>query len=646
MNTRKIELRHKLETIKYNEESDINIFVAELQNIIDELEKIDNDMEPSTKVGILNRALPENLRFINVFQYKDNWNKCRDYVTNVIPEIISSNLKESSKLNSQNNNIFLAESKENTNRKKTKKENPTTKNGRCNFCGKWGHYFRECRKRKTNKSIIKKGRKFTKYKRNNFKRKTFKSKRYANSLGKNNYDTTFSNAFTKDINNYENLDDNASNLSLNIATITNNNTNKFNKKDMICWTLDSGASVNITNHLNILKNIKKNNERIYLANNQYITTKFIGDLTGYVNNHKITINNVYYSPEINNNLISISNLIKQGFKIVFNTSSNKPCAILYNQDSQRIISIPSNNSNTFKIWMSTHPLNFTNSNYDTNYSNELNYIHMKSIDKINLWHRRFAHFNINGIKNKLLKINIHTKCPLCANSKLKNKPFQPSDNKSKFTFELIHMDLVGPIPDSIYGSKYFFTILDDFSRYSWILFLKNKNETFNLFFNWFNQIKNQFNQRIKYIRTDNGTEFKNNLFNQYCYNYGIKHQFTVPYNPQQNGRAERLNSTLINTAKTMLNDAKLSYQFWEDSVATANYIHNRLPHKGINNRIPFETLTKRKVYYNNIRVFGCKVFYFIPKTFRSKFQNNASPGIFLGYRNERDTQIRENNRQH
>jgi len=182
----------------------------------------------------------------------------------------------------------------------------------------------------------------------------------------------------------------------------------------------------------------------------------IGDLTGYVNNHKITINNVYFSPEFNNNLISISNLIKQGFKIVFNTSSNKPCAILYNQDSQRIISIPSNNSNTFKIWISTHPLNFTNSNYDTNYSNELNYIHMKSIDKINLWHRRFAHFNINGIKNKLLKINIHTKCPLCANSKLKNKPFQPSDNKSKFTFELIHMDLVGPIPDSIYGSKYFF----------------------------------------------------------------------------------------------------------------------------------------------------------------------------------------------
>jgi len=105
-NTRKMELRNKLENIKYNTETVINIFLAELQNIINEIEKIDNDIESNTKAGILNRALPENLRFINVFQYKDNWNKCMDYVKNVIPEIISSNLKESTKVNPQNN-IYL-----------------------------------------------------------------------------------------------------------------------------------------------------------------------------------------------------------------------------------------------------------------------------------------------------------------------------------------------------------------------------------------------------------------------------------------------------------------------------------------------------------------------------------------------------------
>jgi len=81
----------------------------------------------------------------------------------------------------------------------------------------------------------------------------------------------------------------------------------------------------------------------------------------------------------------------------------------------------------------------------------------------------------------------------------------------------------------------------------------------------------------------------------------------------------------------MLNDAKLSFQFWEDAIATANYIHNRLLYKRTNNKIPFKILTKQNVNYNNIKVFGCKVFYFITKTFRSNLQNNGSPGIFFGY---------------
>ena len=92
---RKMELKEKLNNSKYDEDKDINIFIANLQNLIDELERIDNDMSDSTKVGILNRSLPDNLRFINVFQYKDNWTKCCKYVKNIVPEIIFSNLKES-----------------------------------------------------------------------------------------------------------------------------------------------------------------------------------------------------------------------------------------------------------------------------------------------------------------------------------------------------------------------------------------------------------------------------------------------------------------------------------------------------------------------------------------------------------------------
>ena len=117
--------------------------------------------------------------------------------------------------------------------------------------------------------------------------------------------------------------------------------------------------------------------------------------------------------------------------------------------------------------------------------------------------------------------------------------------------------------------------------------------------------------------SDNGTEFDNNKFKEFCNIYGIIQQFTIPNNTQQNGRDERFNGTLISSAKAVLNDAKLSRHFWKDFIHTSNYIHNLLPHRGINNIIPYEWLNKFKIDYSNI------------KTLRKKFQNNASPDIFF-----------------
>jgi len=93
---------------------------------------------------------------------------------------------------------------------------------------------------------------------------------------------------------------------------------------------------------------------------------------------------------------------------------------------------------------------------------------MKTTDKINLWHRHFVHFDIKSIRHKILKTDVNLKCPLCIHSKLRNKPFHPSPTtNSNYIFELIHMDLVGPITEFIYGNKYFLSILDDYSRFGW-----------------------------------------------------------------------------------------------------------------------------------------------------------------------------------
>jgi len=115
---RKQELKDKISNLKFNEDQDINIFMTTLQNTIEEYENIDHDIEDSIKAGILNRALPENLRFINVFQYKDNWGRLSNYVKDVIPDIIFSNMKEHTKIEDSQKHIFLAEQNTKSNNRK------------------------------------------------------------------------------------------------------------------------------------------------------------------------------------------------------------------------------------------------------------------------------------------------------------------------------------------------------------------------------------------------------------------------------------------------------------------------------------------------------------------------------------------------
>jgi len=159
------------------------------------------------------------------------------------------------------------------------------------------------------------------------------------------------------------------------------------------------------------------------------------------------------------------------------------------------------------------------------------------------------------------------------------------------------MDLVGPVINSINNNKYFLTILDDYSRFSWVIFTESKSEVFNKFIIWYNEIYNSKNITIKAILSDNGKEFQNSHFQTFCQENGIKHQFTIPYNPSQNGRAERFNGILISSAKALLNEAKLSHEFWVYAIDTANFIYNRLPHQGIHNRISYEVFHNKPADY-------------------------------------------------
>jgi transposase InsO family protein len=137
------------------------------------------------------------------------------------------------------------------------------------------------------------------------------------------------------------------------------------------------------------------------------------------------------------------------------------------------------------------------------------------------------------------------------------------------------MDLFRPVAYlSIEESKYGLVIVDDFSRFTWVFFLQNKSETQGTLKRFLRRAQNEFELKVKKIRIDNGSEFKNLRVEEYLEEEGIKHKFSAPYT--QNGVVERKNRTLIDMARTMLGEYKTPERFWSEAVNTACHAINQL----------------------------------------------------------------------
>jgi hypothetical protein len=143
--------------------------------------------------------------------------------------------------------------------------------------------------------------------------------------------------------------------------------------------------------------------------------------------------------------------------------------------------------------------------------------------------------------------------------------------------------------------------------------------------------QNEFGLRIKKIRSNNGTEFKNSQIEGFLEEEGIKHEFSSPYTPQQNGVVERKNRTLLNMARTMLDEYKTPDRFWAEAINTACYSINRLYLHRILKKTSYELLTGKKPNVSYFRVFGSKCFILIKRGRKSKFSPKVVEGFLLGY---------------
>jgi transposase InsO family protein len=248
-----------------------------------------------------------------------------------------------------------------------------------------------------------------------------------------------------------------------------------------------------------------------------------------------------------------------------------------------------------------------------------------------LWHRRLAHVGMKNL-HKLLKgehilglTNVHfEKDRICSACQAGKQVGVHHPQK--------HMDLFNPIAYvSIGGSKYCLVIVDDYSRFTWVFFLQEKSQTQETLKGFLRWAQNKFGLSIKKIRSDNGTKFKNSQIEGFLEEEGIKHEFSSPYTPLQNGVVERKNRTLLDMARTMLDEYKTPDRFWAEAINTACYSINQLYLHRILKKTSYELLTGKKPNVSYFRVFGSKCFILVKRGRKTKFAPKAVGGFLLGY---------------
>ena len=330
------------------------------------------------------------------------------------------------------------------------------------------------------------------------------------------------------------------------------------------FILDSGCSTSIVKNKAQLKNYLPCNITMNAANNGVLKCIGYGDLTL---NKYLTIPNVLHCRQIPFNLISTSQICDLGFTMSLD---------------KRVLSIKHNRTLILQAFR-THGL------YMYSLPTKRKVMLTTSVERTKLFHRRLGHPNYRSLKllshasdGMVLDKTPDALCEVCQLSKAHRQPFPPSISLASHIGDLIHADLchVG-ISTILEGFTMFMALTDDSTRYTSLYLLKHKDDAVQCIIEYDRFILNKTGHHLKVLRSDNGGEFINHYLKDYFDQHGVRQQTSTPYTPQQNGRAERFNRTLLEGVSAMLIDSKLPWNYWGFAALTFTYLKNRSPHSAV-----------------------------------------------------------------
>ena len=344
------------------------------------------------------------------------------------------------------------------------------------------------------------------------------------------------------------------------------------------------------------------------------------------------LTNVLYVPNLPINLFSVTAMNDRGFTVEFRkgevliTHPNVDPVVGYLKDGHW--NLPIKLLNHLSSSVSSPPL-----------ENKGNHDLSAFMSKEELWHRKLGHISreriikmakgaADGVPYNLATFNIPF-CEACTLGKQHKEPIRKEPHTRAATpLDRIFIDLAGPTStESIGGSRYFMGVTDDYSQYGWVKFLCKKSNAKNVLIDLVTLIERESQRKLAIIRCDSGGEWINNDLQAWARSKGIKFEFTAPYSPHQNGTSERKNRTLLDMARTLLIQAKLSPGFWAEAIRMAQILHNFAPSSSIDFDSPYHKWWRKKPSVHDLHVFGCAA-YSMNEQHKTKFEPRS---IFTRY---------------
>lgn len=398
--------------------------------------------------------------------------------------------------------------------------------------------------------------------------------------------------------------------------------------DISYFILDSGATVHCVHDKRMFDVIDETfREKIQTADGETKQAFGIGDVFVNISNSegeviKWRLTNVFYVPDFRFNLISANKLARSGVEVCYDENF---CFIREKINPSKKLIIGKYESGSYIL---------RSVKVEENSINILVARHRSYC--VHEWHRILAHRNLADVKllGEILKFRpceCEHDCESCIIGKMTRDSFPKKATPCTHPLEVVVSDLCGPMPTtSLGGARYLMTFIDVFTGFTYVYFLKSKDEAAQKVKNFMEMLKVQKGKVTKVFRCDRGTEYINNEVRVYLEENGILFQCTAGYSPEQNGVAEKKNRSLMEAARTMLIDQSLPDNLWAEAVNYANYVQNRLPYKA-EKLIPLTEFSNSKPNYEFMFEFGKFVYVHVPKEKRKKLDPKAIKMRFMGY---------------